>query len=130
MSASLRSVITNRFFWIPLLLAGFVGGWNVYVVGHDDGLVRGRVVAHDGTPVAGATVRMMEQNFTTNSDRGSTMTGPDGRFEFTNNRSHNIQLVADKAGSGRSDRQIVRLYFRAQNVTLDTPLIIPAQARK
>ena len=130
MNARLRSVVTNRFFWIPLLLAVLAGGWNLYVVGHDDGIVRGRVVAPDGTPVSDATVRMMEQNFTTNADRGSTITRADGRFEFTNNRSHNIQLVAEKAGLGRSDRQIVRLYFRAQNVTLEAPLIISSQAKQ
>lgn len=130
MSASLRSILTNRFFWIPSLLAFGVGGWNVYVAGHDAGVVRGRVVAQDGAPVADATVRMMEQNFTTNADRGSTLTRADGQFEFTNNRSHNIQLVAEKAGLGRSDRQVVRLYFRAQNVTLDAPLIISSQAKQ
>lgn len=129
MGARLRSFFSNRFVWIPLLLAVWVGGWNVYVTGHDDGVVRGRVVAFDGTPVTGATVRMMEQNFTTNSDRGSTNTGADGQFEFTNNRSHNIQLVAEKAELGRSDRRIVRLYFRAQNVTLDEPLIISSRAK-
>jgi len=124
MSPRLRNVFSNRFFLIPVLLAVLVGGWNVYVTSHDDGVVRGRVLAVDGAPVAGATVRMMEQNFTTNSDRGSTVTRADGSFEFTNNRSHNIQLVAEKLGLGRSDRHIVRLYFRAQNVTLDAPLIL------
>lgn len=129
MGTRLRGIFVNRFFWIPALLAVLVGGWNAYVSSHDDGVVRGRVVALDGTPVADATVRMMEQNFTTNSDRGSTVTGADGRFEFTNNRSHNIQLVAEKAGFGRSDRHIVRLFFRAQNVTIDAPLIILPQAK-
>lgn len=124
MSPRLRNVFSNRFFLIPVLLAVLVGGWNAYVMGHDDGVVRGRVMAVDGVPVAGATVRMMEQNFTTNSDRGSTVTRADGSFEFNNNRSHNIQLVAEKVALGRSDRHIVRLYFRAQNVTLDAPLIL------
>ena len=124
MSPRIRGIFSNRFFLIPVLLAVLVGGWNVYVTSHDDGVVRGRVLAVDGVPVAGATVRMMEQNFTTNSDRGSTVTRADGSFEFTNNRSHNIQLVAEKAALGRSDRRIVRLYFRAQNVTLDAPLIL------
>ena len=91
---------------------------------HDDGIVRGEVVGPDGTPVAGATVTMMEQNFTTNSDRGKTLTRADGTFEFTDNRSHNIQLRAEKAGLGRSDLVVVRLYFQAQNVTLHEPLRI------
>ena len=124
MSPRIRSIFSNRFFLIPVMLALVVGGWNAYVMSHDDGVVRGRVLAVDGAPVADAMVRMMEQNFTTNSDRGSTTSRADGSFEFNNNRSHNIQLVAEKAGLGRSDRHIVRLYFRAQNVALDAPLIL------
>ena len=130
MNPGLRKILTHRFVWLPLLLAAVVGGWNAYVVRHNDGQVRGRVTAVDGTPVAGATVRMMEQNFTTNSDRGSTTSSADGSFEFTDNRSHNIQLHAEKAGLGRSDQKIVRLYFRAQNVTLDAPLVIATRAGK
>ena len=130
MNPGLRKILTHRFVWLPLLLAAVVGGWNAYVVRHNDGHVRGRVTAFDGTPVAGATVRMMEQNFTTNSDRGSTTSSADGSFAFTDNRSHNIQLHAEKAGLGRSDQKIVRLYFRAQNVTLDAPLVIATRAGK
>ena len=91
------------------------------------GIVRGEVVGPDGRPVAGATVRMMEQNFTTNADRGQTMTHDDGSFEFTDNRSHYIQLRAEKPGLGRSPLVEVRLYFRAQNVTLKEPLRIQAE---
>ena len=130
MNLRLSKILTHRFIWLPLLLTALVGGWNAYVVRHNDGQVRGRVTAADGTPVAGATVRMMEQNFTTNSDRGSTTSSADGSFAFTDNRSHNIQLHAEKAGLGRSDQKIVRLYFRAQNVTLDAPLVIAPQANK
>jgi hypothetical protein len=67
---------------------------------------------------------MMEQNFTTNSERGVTRTDTDGRFEFFDNRSHNIQLSAEKEGMGRSKQKVVRLYFRAQNVALAEPLIL------
>ncbi len=118
----LRQVLSSRFFVLPALLALLVAGWNLYIDQHNGGIVRGRVVAPDGTPVAAATVRMMEQNFTTNADRGSTLTRADGSFEFTDNRSHNIQLRAEKEGYARSDQRVVRLYFRAQNVTLHEPL--------
>ena len=130
MDARLRAILASRFFVLPAALALVVGAWNLYIARHDGGLVRGRVVAADGTPVAGATVRMMEQNFTTNSERGGTVTRADGRFEFTDNRSHNIQLHAEKEGVGRSDQRVVRLYFRAQNVTLDAPLVIRPAAPK
>lgn len=118
------AVLRHRFVAVPLAIAIIVGVWNVYVSEHNDGIVRGEVVGPDGQPVAGATVSMMEQNFTTNSDRGKTTTRADGSFEFTDNRSHNIQLRAEKAGVGRSDLVVVRLYFRAQNVTLRDPLRI------
>ncbi len=121
--------LRNRFVMVPLVLTVVIGGWNAYIALHSDGIVRGRVVTTDGAPVAGATVHIMEQNFTTNSERGKVVTGSDGRFLITDNRSHNIQLRADKAGMGRSEQQVVRLFFRAQNVTLDAPLVLPTPPR-
>jgi hypothetical protein len=117
-----RAVFGNRFVLLPLVLAVVVALWNGYIGLHDDGIVRGRVLGPAGQPVAGATVRMLEQNFTTHSERGTTTTRADGSFEFNDNRSHSIVLRADKPGLGRSEQRIVRLYFRAQNVTLDAPL--------
>ncbi|MEO8537743.1 MAG: carboxypeptidase-like regulatory domain-containing protein [Betaproteobacteria bacterium] len=120
------AMLRNRFVAVPLAIAVIVLAWNAYVAAHDGGVVRGEVIGPDGRGVPGATVSMMEQNFTTNSDRGKTTTRADGSFEFTDNRSHNIQLRAEKAGVGRSDLVVVRLYFRAQNVTLHEPLRIKA----
>jgi hypothetical protein len=124
MTRRILAVLRHRFVAVPFAIAIVVAVWNVYVAEHDDGIVRGEVVGPDGRPVAGATVSMMEQNFTTNSDRGKTTTRTDGTFEFTDNRSHNIRLRAEKPGLGRSDLVVVRLYFRAQNVTLREPLRI------
>jgi Carboxypeptidase regulatory-like domain len=118
----LSRFLRHRFVAVPGAIGVVVIGWNVYILTHDHGIVRGRVVGPDGQPVPGATVRMMEQNFTTNSDRGITTTDRRGAFEFTDNRSHNIQLRAEKPGVGRSDVVVVRLYFRAQDVTLHEPL--------
>ena len=117
-----RAVLGSRFVLLPLALAVVVLLWNGYISLHDDGIVRGRVIGPSGEPVAGATVRMLEQNVTTSSERGRATTGPDGSFEFTDNRSHSILLRADKPGVGRSEQRAVRLYFRAQNVTLEAPL--------
>ncbi len=115
-------MLVNRFVLFPVALAVVVALWNGYVGLHDDGIVRGRVLGPAGEPVAGATVRMLEQNFTTNSERGTTTTKADGSFEFTDNRSHSIVLRAEKSGVGRSEQRSVRLYFRAQNVMLKAPL--------
>ena len=123
---TLLRVTRHRFVAVPLAIAVAVAAWNMYVAAHDEGIVRGEVLGPDGRPVAGATVTMMEQNFTTNSDRGKTLTRDDGSFEFRDNRSHNIQLRAEKPGVGRSDLVVVRLYFQAQNVTLHEPLRIKA----
>lgn len=119
-----RRIIGHRFVLLPLCLGVLVAVWNVYVVFNDGGLVRGRVVGPGGEPAAGATVRMLEMNFTTHSDRGTTTTRDDGSFEFTNNRSHSIVLRAEQPGVGRSAQQAVRLYFRAQNVSLSAPMRI------
>jgi hypothetical protein len=120
----LRRVLCSRFVVVPLVLAFGIGGWNAWIALHNDGLVRGRVLTADGAPVAGAVVRIMEQNFTTNSERGNVVSGADGAFLITDNRSHNIQLRAEKDGVGRSEQKVVRLFFRAQNVTLDAPLVL------
>lgn len=127
MRSVLSRVATSRFFIAPAVLAVMVIAWNLYVSQHNDGVVRGRVVGAHGEPIAGATVVMTEQNFTTNADRGRTLSLAGGSFEFTDNRSHSIQLRAQKAGLRESPSTSVRLYFRAQNVTLREPLRMGSQ---
>lgn len=124
MARRARRILLSRFVVVPALCAVVVLVWNAYVAAHADGVVTGRVVDHSGQPVADATVRMMEQNFTTNSQRGSTRTDANGDFRFNDNRSHSIQLRADKEGVGRSDQRAVRLYFRSQHIDLHQPLVL------
>jgi hypothetical protein len=124
MTETIRAVLRSRFVVLPLVLAILTGLWNLYISQNNGGVVRGRVTGADGQPVAGATVRMLEQNFTTNSERAIALSSPDGTFQFTDNRSHNIKLRAEKTGLGRSGQQTVRLFFRAQNVELAQPLVI------
>ncbi|MBV9562814.1 MAG: carboxypeptidase regulatory-like domain-containing protein [Bradyrhizobium sp.] len=114
--------LRNRFVIVPLLLAVVIGGWNVWVATHDHGIVTGRVIDADGTPVADANVRLWVFNFTTFVEKMAVTTDTEGRFRFTGNPSHNIQISADKAGVGRSERIAVRLYFAAEDRELAEPL--------
>jgi 5-hydroxyisourate hydrolase-like protein (transthyretin family) len=117
-----RKWLLNRFVMVPLALLLVAAGWNLYTRTHDDGIVAGRVVDKAGAPVAGAEVTLWTFNFTTFSETAKVTTDADGRFRFTGNLSHNIQVSADKPGAGRSARRPIRLYFRSQNVTLTEPL--------
>ena len=114
--------LTNRFVLVPGLLAIVALAWNLYVATHDHGVVAGRVVDAAGQPVAGATVALWVFNFTTFEEKAHVTTDASGGFRFAGNPSHRIQISAEKAGVGRSQRVPVFLYFKAQDVTLEAPL--------
>jgi hypothetical protein len=114
----------SRWLVVPGTLALLALLWNLYVGQHADGLIEGRVVTADGAPVPDATVVLLEQNVTTFSERSRTVTDAQGRFRFTDNRTHHPQLFAEKTGFGRSRRLDLRLWFQAQNTELDRPLIL------
>ncbi|QCI67016.1 carboxypeptidase-like regulatory domain-containing protein [Phreatobacter stygius] len=117
-----QRLLLNRFVLVPLTLALVAGGWNLYTLRHDDGIVTGQVVDDAGAPVADATVTLWTFNFTTFAETAKVMSRRDGRFSFVGNPSHNIQVSAEKPGTGRSARVPIRLYFRSQNVGLPEPL--------
>jgi hypothetical protein len=119
-----RRLLLNRFVLVPATIAVLVGLWNIYVATHDHGVVIGRVVDEAGQPVGDATVVLWVLNFTTYVEKARATTAPDGRFQLVNAESHNIQLIADKPGIGRSARVPVRLYFRAEDVVLREPLVL------
>jgi len=113
--------LINRFVLVPGALVLIAIVWNIFVFTHNHGVVSGRVVDQAGAPVVGAEVKLWVFNFVTFNERGSTQTGADGSFTFTDNLSHNIQLSAEKPGIGRS-RIPVRLYFRSEDIVLTEPL--------
>jgi hypothetical protein len=117
-----KRLLLNRFVLVPGAIAAAIVAWNIYVSLHDNGIVEGRVIDARGRPVADASVGLWVLNFTTYVEKTRTMTGPDGHFRFEKNDSHNIQLAAEKPGLGRSPRVPVRLYFKAQDVSLREPL--------
>jgi hypothetical protein len=109
---------------VPLLIAGAVGIWNGYVALNNGGSVEGRVVDASGRPVPGATVILLDRHYVMHNERKRTSTDAAGQFRFAGNDNHSLQLEAEAAGLGRSERRVVRLWFRAQNVTLVEPLIL------
>jgi hypothetical protein len=119
-----RRLVINRFVLVPATIAVAIALWNGYVATHDHGIVAGRVVDAAGLPVPDAAVVLWVLNFTTYVEKTRATTDSAGRFVITNNDSHNIRLAAEKPGVGRSARVPVRLYFRAQDIELNEPLIL------
>jgi len=115
------SWLTSRFVLVPVALGAAIGAWNIFVARHNGGIIEGAVVDAAGRPVAGATVLLSRQNVTTFSEGGRRTTDAAGRFRFDDNRSHHVQLVAEKDGA-RSGRLTLRLWFAAQDTILPEPL--------
>jgi hypothetical protein len=120
----MRALLLNRFSIAALLLLAVVGGWNLYVAAHAHGIVTGVVVDAAGRPVPGALVRLYERDFINQLERAHTETDAAGAFRFTANASHLVQLEAERDGR-HSPRLAVRLWFRAQDVALAAPLVLP-----
>ena len=114
--------LLSRWTVVPGLIAVLVVAWTLYAESHNDGIITGAVVDGKGRSVSGATVLLLERGFVTHEERDRTRTDAQGRFRFSHNTSHSVQLEAEAEGLGRSDRRIVRLWFRAQNTSLTEPL--------
>ena len=123
-----RTWLVNRFVLTPLIILLIAGAWDLYANTHNNGLVEGTVVDAAGNPVAGADVTLWTFNFTTFSEKGRTMSGPDGRFSFTDNPSHHIQVSATKPGVGSSQRRPIRLYFQSQDTRIAEPFVLSGGA--
>ena len=122
--ATWRRLLMNRFVIVTATIILAIALWNVYVSTHNHGYVTGLVVDSGGHPVSNAMVVLWVLNFTTFSEKARVNSGRDGRFVLINLDSHHIQVGAEKAGMGRSERVRVRLYFRAQDVQLRDPLVL------
>jgi hypothetical protein len=114
--------LRSRWVIVPGLMVLVTVSWLVYVNAHNHGRLEGRVVDANGAPVAGAKVLLFERGFVTHEEKARAITGRDGRFRFDNNPSHSVQLEAEAPGLGRTNRQVVRLWFAAQDTVLSEPL--------
>lgn len=112
----------SRWVIVPLTIAMLVLAWNGYVALNAGGDVEGRVVDAVGRPVPDATVILLERHFVMHNERQRTHTDASGYFRFSGNDNHSLQLEAEATGLGRSERRVVRLWFRAQNTKLSEPL--------
>ena len=123
----MSSWVTSRWVTVPLVITGLVLAWNGYVALNDSGIVEGCIVDASGRPVPDATVILLERHFVMHNERQRTRTDGAGHFRFVGNDNHSLQLEAEANGLGRSERRVVRLWFRAQNVTLAEPLRLPGK---
>jgi hypothetical protein len=114
----------SRWVIVPAVLVAVLLGWNAYVWTHAGGVVTGRVVDAQGRGVNGAEVILYARSFLTNDERQRVRTDAQGRFRFTGNQNHALQLQAEAPGLGRSERRTVRLLFKGEDVTLREPLRI------
>jgi Carboxypeptidase regulatory-like domain len=119
--------IRNQWIVVPVVLAAGTGLWNLYVMAHAGGRIEGRVVDASEQPVAGAEVLLLERGFVAHNEKAKVKSDAVGLFRFDGNQSHALQLEAQAPGLGRSDRQIVRLWFRAQNTRVAEPLRLPGR---
>lgn len=120
----MMGLLKSRFVVVPAVLAAGALVWNLYVAAHADGIIEGTVIDAAGHPVPGADVVVLRQNVATFSEAARARTDAAGRFRLDGNASHHVQLFAEKDGR-RSDRTTLRLWFKAQNATLDEPLRLP-----
>ncbi len=118
-----RRLLGNRFVLVPASILAMALAWNGYVSFNNGGLIRGRVVDAAGQPVEGATVTLSVLTVTAFAEKARAETDAAGGFRFEQNPSHHVQLQADSP-MGRSERLVVRLWFRGQNIELPEPLTL------
>jgi Carboxypeptidase regulatory-like domain len=121
-----RPILTSRFVVVPTVLAAGALVWNIYIGLNNGGTVEGTVRDASGAPVAGATVILYERNFVTHVEKQRTNSDQAGRFRFADNNTHLAQIEAQVADGRRSERRLLRLWFKAQDVRLD-PLVVRPQ---
>lgn len=122
---NIRAWLLSRWVIVPGIMLVVGLAWMVYANAHNHGLIEGQVVDAAGKPVAGASVLLFERGFVTHQERGRATSDAAGIFRFTDNQSHSVQLEAVAPGLGRTNRQIVRLWFAAQDIQLTEPLRFP-----
>lgn len=119
----LSAMLRHRFFLMPAVLVLVGLGWNLYVMANDDGIIAGSVRTPDGKPAPGVEVVFLERDFVSYQEKQRTRTDAAGRYRFDGMQVHIGQLEARAPDGTRSQRLLLRLWFRAQNVMAE-PLVL------
>lgn len=119
---TLPAWMKSRWVIVPGAIALSIAVWNIYVVSHDHGILEGRVIDAAGAPAADVTVTLFERSFVAYTAKDTVKTDAVGRFRFTNNQNHALQLEAVSPTLGKSDRLPLRLWFRGQDIRITEPL--------
>ena len=119
-----RQLLINRF-TISFFLVGLVvcAVW-VYMFSHDDGILEGRVMTQDGSPVNGAEVILLKPGVVGFDHVDKVITDGEGRFRFEKHNQHHPVLKAGKEDTGESGLIDIRLYFRNQNYRHPKPILL------
>lgn len=118
------SWLRNRFTITLGSIALLATGWNIYVALNNDGIITGRILAPDQTPIAGATVILSEKSLLVAVPKAQAVTNEAGEFRFVGHNLYHLHLEASKEGVGRMPPREFRLYFRGQNLFLQNPLVL------
>lgn len=124
MNGRVKNILLSRAALTLGTIVVLIVGWNIYILGNDDGRLSGTVVDLDGNPVADARVVTSELSLISRNIIDTTSTDQEGRFQFAAHDHHAMVLQAEKEGIGTSKRFEIRLYFRNQNRDLEEHLVL------
>ncbi len=96
----------------------------IYIVTHDDGIIRGRVLNEEGEPVAGARVSLREKTINLLKPPVRTVTDDSGEFIYEEMEIIEFYISARKEGVGKAPRQWHHLYFKRQNYEIEEPIVL------
>jgi hypothetical protein len=106
------------------VLGVLIGGWNIYIGFHDDGVVAGRVVDQSGNGVENATVIIAEKTLEMLKNQQETPTDDQGYFRFEGIDMVEFIVWAEKSGYAEMKNRSYHLYFKKQNFQLPEPLVL------
>mgnify|MGYP006274278469 CR=1 FL=1 len=110
------------------LLAVVALGVFVWIQIDRTGEIRGVVEYPDGTPAAGATVRLREKTLNLIKEGVTATTDAEGRFTFTDQEIIEFFLDAQGPAGRRAPERRYHLYFAGQDFAIPEPLVLSEAA--